>query len=84
MDICAVKLEGIAAQASTFKILRNLNEIMDLARCPRVSILGYQQIHSFYGTDPSMSGSAGVAASGMVGGLGSSGGPGSGMGSTPH
>ena len=52
---------------------------------PDMSDVGWaNQIHSFYGTDPSMHGSGGVAASGMVGGLGSSGSPGSGMGSTTH
>jgi len=50
---------------------------------PDMSDAGWaNQIHSFYGTDPSVSGGSGVTASGMVGGLGSSGTPGSGMGPT--
>ena len=52
---------------------------------PDMSDVGWaNQIHSFYGTDPSLSGGGGNAASGMVGGLGISGSAGSGMGTTSH
>lgn len=51
---------------------------------PDMSDLGWaNQIHSFYGTDPSLAGS-GVAAGGMVGGASGGAGAGPGMGSAAH
>ena len=50
---------------------------------PDMSDVGWaNQIHSFYGTDPSAHGGSGVTASCMVGGVGGGGSTGSGMGST--